>query len=160
MNAQHRSSVSSEPNDHKLDPSPDHQPRELTPKQLDEDVEQNPGVARVEALHRYLSGGWVWMLYISIGALAYVYSLDQNTTSNYLPLATSSFGQHSFIGTIGTAEGIISKPDTLSRNDVLKSHVAAVGKPCIAKIADLSSRPFAYIVVCESTSLNVFPPFN
>ncbi|KAG8776062.1 hypothetical protein FRC12_001117 [Ceratobasidium sp. 428] len=71
------------------------------------------------------------MLYLSIAALAYVYSLDQNTTSNYLPYATSSFGKHSFIGTIGTAEGIIT----------------AVGKPCIAKIADLASRPFAYIVV-------------
>jgi hypothetical protein len=31
------------------------------------------------------------------------------------------------------------------------SHIAAVGKPCIAKIADLASRPFAYIVVRKST---------
>ena len=107
MNSQDRSSVSSEQIDHKSDLGPDYKTRK--PERLDEDIEQNPGVARVEALHRHLSGGWVWMLYISIGALAYVYSLDQNTTSNYLPLATSAFGQHSFIGTIGTAEGIISK---------------------------------------------------
>ena len=76
---------------------------------VNSDVERNPGVARVEALHRHLGGFWRWTLYISIGALAYIYSLDQNTTSNYLPLATSSFGQHAFIGTIGTAEGIISE---------------------------------------------------
>lgn len=152
MNAQDRSSVSSEQNDHKVDLGPDHQPREAVPKQFDEDIEQNPGVARVEALHRHLSGGWVWMLYISIGALAYVYALDQNTTSNYLPLATSSFGQHSFIGTIGTAEGIISRSFASPREvHALNLLSAAVGKPCIAKIADLSSRPFAYIVVRKST---------
>ncbi|QRW00157.1 major facilitator superfamily transporter [Ceratobasidium sp. AG-Ba] len=108
-----------------------HEPTELEQQRNDAYVEPNPGVARVEALHRHLSGPWRWMLYLSIAALAYIYSLDQNTTSNYLPYATSSFGQHSFIGTIGTAEGIIT----------------AVGKPVIAKIADLASRPFAYIVV-------------
>ncbi|CAE6334929.1 unnamed protein product [Rhizoctonia solani] len=133
MNPHDRSSVSSD-NDQKVDAGP------ATPQLRDEphhvpavvpDVERNPGVARVEALHRHLGGLWRWTLYISIGALAYIYSLDQNTTSNYLPLATSSFGQHAFIGTIGTAEGIIT----------------AVGKPCIAKIADLFSRPTAYIVV-------------
>jgi hypothetical protein len=102
MNAREHSSISSEQQDNKS--ALDQPPR----IQLDPDVEQNPGVARVEALHRHLSGFWLWMLYISIGALAYIYSLDQNTTSNYLPYATSSFGQHSFIGTIGTAEGIIS----------------------------------------------------
>ncbi|ELU43845.1 hypothetical protein AG1IA_02107 [Rhizoctonia solani AG-1 IA] len=135
MNPHDRSSVSSD-NDQKVDAGP------ATPQLRDEphhvpavvpDVERNPGVARVEALHRHLGGLWRWTLYISIGALAYIYSLDQNTTSNYLPLATSSFGQHAFIGTIGTAEGIIT----------------AVGKPCIAKIADLFSRPTAYIVVRE-----------
>ncbi|CAE6430610.1 unnamed protein product [Rhizoctonia solani] len=98
---------------------------------LGEEYEQNPGVARVEALHRYLNRTWKWILYISIGALSYVYSLDTDTTPNYLPLATSEFGKHSFIGTIGTADGIIT----------------AVGKPCVAKIADLWSRPVAYSVV-------------
>ncbi|KAF8747875.1 MFS general substrate transporter [Rhizoctonia solani] len=67
-----------------------------------------------------------------IGALSYIYSLDTDTTPSYLPLATSEFGKHSFIGTIGTADGIIT----------------AVGKPCVAKIADLWSRPVAYSVVC------------
>ncbi|KAG9125995.1 hypothetical protein FRC07_005303 [Ceratobasidium sp. 392] len=129
MNTQEHSSISSEPHDNKSTRAPT--PNDSPKIQLDPDIEQNPGVARVEALHRHLSGPWRWMLYLSIAALAYVYSLDQNTTSNYLPYATSSFGKHSFIGTIGTAEGIIT----------------AVGKPCIAKIADLASRPFAYIVV-------------
>ncbi|CCO26035.1 Siderophore iron transporter 3 [Rhizoctonia solani AG-1 IB] len=133
MNTHDRSSVSSD-NDQKVDAGPvTHQlPEEPSRAHVvNSDVERNPGVARVEALHRHLGGLWRWTLYISIGALAYIYSLDQNTTSNYLPLATSSFGQHAFIGTIGTAEGIIT----------------AVGKPCIAKIADLFSRPTAYIVV-------------
>ncbi|CCO33909.1 Siderophore iron transporter 3 [Rhizoctonia solani AG-1 IB] len=98
---------------------------------LGDEYERNPGVARVEALHRHLNRTWKWILYISIGALSYIYSLDTDTTPSYLPLATSEFGKHSFIGTIGTADGIIT----------------AVGKPCIAKIADLWSRPVAYSVV-------------
>ncbi|CAE6414472.1 unnamed protein product, partial [Rhizoctonia solani] len=98
---------------------------------LGDEYERNPGVARVEALHRHLNRTWKWILYVSIGALSYVYSLDTNTTPSYLPIATSEFGRHSFIGTIGTADGIIT----------------AVGKPCIAKIADLWSRPVAYTVV-------------
>ncbi|CAE6492567.1 unnamed protein product [Rhizoctonia solani] len=98
---------------------------------LGEEYEKNPGVARVEALHRHLNRTWKWILYISIGALSYIYSLDTDTTPSYLPLATSEFGKHSFIGTIGTADGIIT----------------AVGKPCVAKIADLWSRPVAYSVV-------------
>ncbi|KAJ1300115.1 hypothetical protein OPQ81_002595 [Rhizoctonia solani] len=96
-----------------------------------EEYERNPGVARVEALHRHLNRTWKWILYVSIGALSYVYSLDTDTTPNYLPLATSEFGKHSLIGTIRTADGIIT----------------AVGKPCVAKIADLWSRPVAYSIV-------------
>ncbi|GAB1528288.1 hypothetical protein RhiTH_011481 [Rhizoctonia solani] len=75
---------------------------------LGEEYEKNPGVARVEALHRHLNRTWKWILYISIGALSYIYSLDTDTTPSYLPLATSEFGKHSFIGTIGTADGIIT----------------------------------------------------
>jgi hypothetical protein len=76
---------------------------------LGDEYERNPGVARVEALHRHLNRTWKWILYISIGALSYIYSLDTDTTPSYLPLATSEFGKHSFIGTIGTADGIISQ---------------------------------------------------
>ncbi|KAH7325384.1 major facilitator superfamily domain-containing protein [Rhizoctonia solani] len=104
---------------------------------LGDEYERNPGVVRVEALHRHLNRTWKWILYISIGALSYVYSLDTDTTPNYLPLATSEFGKHSFIGTIGTADGIIT----------------AVGKPCIAKIADLWSRPVAYSVVRKAVQI-------
>lgn len=69
------------------------------------------GVAKIEALHRVFGKGALstrW-LYASIGAVSYIYSLDQNTTSNYLPLATSAFNMHSMIGTISTAESIISE---------------------------------------------------
>jgi hypothetical protein len=121
MNIHEHSSISSDPNDHKMGISPTDQLPEEVPHApvVDPDVERNPGVARVEALHRHLGGIWIWTLYISIGALAYIYSLDQNPTSNYLPLATSSFGQHAFLGTISTAEGIISAPFPFARSHTL-----------------------------------------
>ncbi|KAF8312904.1 major facilitator superfamily domain-containing protein [Cantharellus anzutake] len=68
--------------------------------------------------------GW---LYASVAAVAYVYSLDQNITPNYLPIAASAYGKHSSIGTIFTVESIIN----------------GVSKPFIAKIADVISRPSA-----------------
>ncbi|KAI6000943.1 hypothetical protein EDC04DRAFT_2791361 [Pisolithus marmoratus] len=54
-----------------------------------------------------------------------------STTSAYLTFATSSFGEHSLIGAI----------------TVVQSLIVAVGKPVIAKIADVSSRGTAYVTV-------------
>ena len=89
------------------------------------------GVARIEALYKVFGGKGapLWILYLSIALIAYVYSLDSNTTSSFLPFATSAFDSHSSIGTIEVAADII----------------AAVGKPFIAKIADITSRPRAYV---------------
>ncbi|KAJ7709746.1 major facilitator superfamily domain-containing protein [Mycena rosella] len=65
---------------------------------------------------------------ITLGLAAYIYSLDGTTTYTYLSYATSEFGDHSLIGPIQVAQGII----------------IAVGKPVIAKIADVGSRGRAY----------------
>lgn len=72
-----------------------------------------------------------WVLYISLGLAAYVYSLDLTTTYFYTAFATSSFSHHSLLSSIEVAAQVI----------------LAVGKPIIARIADLQSRPFAYVIV-------------
>ncbi|KAI5479989.1 MFS transporter, siderophore-iron transporter [Pseudohyphozyma bogoriensis] len=87
------------------------------------------GVARIEALYTVFGAKKIWLLYISIGLISYVYSLQQNTTYAYLQFATSSFGEHSILGAISVATTVIS----------------AVSRPFIAKIADLTSRPYAYL---------------
>ncbi|KAH8929000.1 MFS general substrate transporter [Atractiella rhizophila] len=114
-----------------------------TPESVDskEDVKQvggspspaaNVGVEKIEALYKvFNSGGWtIWLLYLSIGLVAYSYSLSSNTVGNYLVFATSDLGRHSAIGTIDTAIYILG----------------AVSQPFIAKFADISSRPFALLV--------------
>ncbi|KAG8752254.1 hypothetical protein FRC14_007194 [Serendipita sp. 396] len=75
-----------------------------------------------------------WILYISLGLAAYVYSLDLQTTYFYTQFATSSFSTHSLLASIEVAAQII----------------LAVAKPIIARISDLQSRPFAYFVVVIS----------
>ncbi|KAH8830058.1 MFS general substrate transporter [Flagelloscypha sp. PMI_526] len=92
------------------------------------------GVARIEALYRVFGTGKglapLWLLYISIGAIAYVYSLDENTSKSVLPFGTSYYGSHALLGTIQILTGI----------------VGGVGKPFVAKIADITSRPRAYLM--------------
>ncbi|KAJ7444936.1 drug:h+ antiporter [Mycena latifolia] len=81
-----------------------------------------------EATTRYYGKRAEWALFISLGLAAYIYSLDGTTTYTYLSYATSEFGGHSLIGPIQVAQGII----------------VAVGKPVIAKVADVGSRGTAY----------------
>lgn len=57
--------------------------------------------------------------------------MRSDTTYVYLSFATSSFGEHSLLGTIQTADSIIS----------------TVCLPFIAKLADITSRPTAFLVV-------------
>lgn len=66
----------------------------------------------------------------SIFLCAWATSLDSSTTYSLQPLATSSFGSHSSLGTINIANGIIS----------------AVSNPFFAKFSDLISRTFVYII--------------
>jgi MFS family permease len=89
------------------------------------------------------------MLYISIGLIAYAASLASNTLYVYLPFATSAFATHSKLGTI----------------TVVTSIVASVCKPGWSKLADMTSRPIAYlcslvayvlglIIMASSSSVN------
>lgn len=97
----------------------------------------------------------------SLGLAAYIYSLDGTTTYTYLAFATSSFGHHSLISTIQVAQSIISTFEILKshQNVAPNSHswnLVAVGKPVIAKIADVRSRGSAYVIVREYR----LPPFH
>ncbi|KAJ8507930.1 hypothetical protein ONZ45_g9738 [Pleurotus djamor] len=89
------------------------------------------GVQKVEATHKVFGRFSKWFLFISLGLAAYIYSLDGTTTYNYAAFAASEFGHHSLIGSISVAQSII----------------VAVGKPVIARIADISSRGTAYVAV-------------
>ncbi|KAJ7127159.1 hypothetical protein C8R44DRAFT_874231 [Mycena epipterygia] len=105
-------------------------------------VDQDGGVTRIEALYLVFSKGWkIWMLYGCLAIVSFVYALNEN-------YAASSFESHPLIGTIS----------------VVVSIIGGVGRPFIAKIADLSSRPVApaisvflysigYIVVAASTTI-------
>ncbi|KIJ58509.1 hypothetical protein HYDPIDRAFT_178059 [Hydnomerulius pinastri MD-312] len=90
------------------------------------------GVKKVEAALRVYGRYSRWCLFIGLGLASYIYSLDASTTSVYLTFATSSFGEHSLISSITVAQSLI----------------VAVGKPVIAKVADVSSRGTAYVGVC------------
>ncbi|KAI6108759.1 major facilitator superfamily domain-containing protein, partial [Pisolithus croceorrhizus] len=93
--------------------------------------EAHVGVKKVEATLQVYGRYPRWILFASLALASFVYSLDASTTSAYLTFATSSFGEHSLIGAI----------------TVVQSLIVAVGKPVIAKIADVSSRGTAYVTV-------------
>ncbi|KAI6137173.1 major facilitator superfamily domain-containing protein [Pisolithus sp. B1] len=93
--------------------------------------EAHVGVKKVEAALQVYGRHPRWILFASLALASFVYSLDASTTSAYLTFATSSFGEHSLIGAI----------------TVVQSLIVAVGKPVIAKIADVSSRGTAYVTV-------------
>ncbi|KAF9489910.1 drug:h+ antiporter [Pleurotus eryngii] len=107
--------------------------RDIPPASLsyDGEDEAHRGVHKVEAIHRVFGRYSKWALFISLGLAAYIYSLDGTTTYNYLSFATSGFGHHSLISSIQVAQSVI----------------VAVGKPVIARIADVSSRGTAYVFV-------------
>ena len=102
------------------DPSQPHDPENASVTLHGSSASHSPprdaeiGVAQIEAFHREKNGLSIWWLYASIGAVAFVYSLDQNVTGNYLPIATSAYDRHSILGTINTAESIISSSYVLS----------------------------------------------
>ncbi|WWD08232.1 hypothetical protein V865_006343 [Kwoniella europaea PYCC6329] len=104
-------------------------PEELRPHFAPGDsTKQDAGVTRIEGLYLVFGRGWgLYSLWASIGLIAYVYSLSRLTTAYYAAFATSAFGEHTIIGTIG----------------VVNSIIAGVAPPIIAKLADLWSRPHA-----------------
>lgn len=93
--------------------------------------EAHVGVKKVEAALQVYGRYSRWVLFASLALASFVYALDSSTTPAYLTFATSSFGEHSLIGAI----------------TVVQSLIVAVGKPVIAKIADVSSRGTAYVTV-------------
>ncbi|KAK0453763.1 drug:h+ antiporter [Armillaria borealis] len=97
----------------------------------DSDVAAHTGVEAVKATHKVYGKYSRWCLFIGIGLASYIYSLDGQTTYSYLTFAASALKDHSLISTIQTAQSII----------------IACGKPVIAKVADVSSRGFAYVFV-------------
>ncbi|KAL0569960.1 hypothetical protein V5O48_012001 [Marasmius crinis-equi] len=96
---------------------------------------QSEGVNRMEAVYRASQGPGgrttMWALGISVLVCAWAYSLDSSTTSNYAPFVTSGFQQHSNISALAIATKIIG----------------SVCKPFLAKISDITSRPYTYILV-------------
>ncbi|TBU22782.1 drug:h+ antiporter [Dichomitus squalens] len=113
-------------------------PEDSIPK-LDEDIEReleaeedaHIGVKAVEAAEKVYGRHSKWFLFIGIALASYIYSLDGQTTYNYLAFATSAFDKHSLISTIQVAQSVI----------------IACGKPVIAKFADVTSRATAYLIV-------------
>ncbi|BEJ15902.1 hypothetical protein CspHIS471_0505070 [Cutaneotrichosporon sp. HIS471] len=75
--------------------------------------------------------GNTWLVFLGLALAAYIYSLDGMTTYQYLSFATSAVHHHSSAGTIGTVQAII----------------IAVGKPFMAKVADVCGRGEAFLVV-------------
>ncbi|CAL1710437.1 unnamed protein product [Somion occarium] len=102
-----------------------------TADEIQAEQDAHLGVKTVEAATKVWGKYSRWALFISLGLAAYVYSLDGSTTYMYLSFAASSFGEHSLIASIQVAQSII----------------IAVGKPVIAKVADVTSRASAYLVV-------------
>jgi MFS family permease len=104
-------------------------------KQLDTEG-MSRGVVRIEAVKMTMASGKhskliLWLFAASVMVCAWAYALDNSTTFNYDPYATSSFGKHSMISTLQIATSIIS----------------AVCRPILAKISDVSSRPATYVLV-------------
>ncbi|WVO19791.1 uncharacterized protein IAS62_001081 [Cryptococcus decagattii] len=89
------------------------------------------GVSKVEAAAAVWGPKSQWFLFIGIALSSYIYSLDGVTTWQYLSYATSYVLDHSVSGTISTANAII----------------IAVGKPLMAKLADVVGRGETFIIV-------------
>ncbi|KAI0781782.1 drug:h+ antiporter [Abortiporus biennis] len=104
---------------------------QTTVAEIEEEQDAHIGVKAVEAAEKVYGKYSKWFLFIGLALASYVYSLDGSTTYTYLSFATSYFGEHSLISSIQVAQSII----------------IAVGKPVIAKLADVTSRAYAYFAV-------------
>ncbi|WQF86910.1 Putative major facilitator superfamily, MFS transporter superfamily [Colletotrichum destructivum] len=118
------------PRDGTISPSTD---REEVPISSVGEVLQSQGVTRMEAVYREAKQSRLsfYLVGVSVLVCAWAYSLDGSTTSYYSIDASSHYKQHSSVlSTLSIATGIIS----------------AVSKPFVAKISDVTSRPYTYIV--------------
>ncbi|KAJ7172314.1 drug:h+ antiporter [Mycena filopes] len=93
---------------------------------------ENPGSEDIQpqrvATTKFYGRRAKWALFVSLGLAAYIYALDGTTTYTYLTYCVSEFGGHGLLGPIQVTQGIL----------------IAVGKPLIAKVADVGSRGTAY----------------
>ncbi|OBR09764.1 Siderophore iron transporter [Colletotrichum higginsianum IMI 349063] len=118
------------PRDGTISPSTD---REEVPISSVGEVLQSQGVTRMEAVYREAKQSRLsfYLVGVSVLVCAWAYSLDGSTTSYYSIDASSHYKQHSSVlSTLSIATGIIS----------------AVSKPFVAKVSDVTSRPYTYIV--------------
>ncbi|KAL0578567.1 hypothetical protein V5O48_003417 [Marasmius crinis-equi] len=109
-------------------------PHRIHHDQQSQEYYQSQGVTRMEAVYRTARAGRAtfWAVSISIVVCAWAYALDNSTTPHYAPFATSTFGKHSSgLASLAIATNIVS----------------AVCKPFVAKLADITSRPYTYTVV-------------
>lgn len=96
-------------------------------------VVQSQGVTRMEAVYREARANrkTLYLVGASVLVCAWAYSLDSSTTSYYSIDASSYYKQHSSVlSTLSIATNIIS----------------AVAKPFIAKLSDITSRPYTYVL--------------
>ncbi|PSK46121.1 cell division control protein 42 [Elsinoe australis] len=91
------------------------------------------GVKRLEATTATWSKKSLIIAYVSLYLMAYVTSLEQQTTFNFTIFATSAFAAHSLVSTVTVVQGV----------------VLSVVKPPMSKIADVFGR-------LEAFSLSVF----
>lgn len=98
------------------------------------EVPSSQGVIRMEAVYRSAQTNrkTLWLTGISILVCAWAYSLDSSTTQYYSVDASSYFKQHSSV---------------LSTLSIATSIISAVSKPFIAKISDITSRPYTYVLI-------------
>lgn len=84
-------------------------------------IEKTAGVSKIEGVTLAWSAKGLWIAWAGIMLLAVAISLDSQTIYSFQPYATSKFGAHSLLATIGTVQNIMY----------------AVTKPPVAKIADV-----------------------
>lgn len=96
-------------------------------------IVQLSGVTRMEAVYRGArkSKAGFYLIGISVLVCAWAYSLDSSTTSYYSVYASSHYQQHSSV---------------LSTLSIATNIIGAVAKPFTAKLSDLTSRPYMYLL--------------
>lgn len=106
---------------------------EKTVQPLDASKLQSKGVTRMEAIVRATKTNrtMLWIVGGSILLCAFATSLDFGTTRFYAIPASGYYKQHSTV---------------LSTLTIVTNIIAAVSKPFIAKLSDVTSRPYMYLM--------------
>lgn len=108
------------------------------------EYEKSRGVRRIENVRTMMrtakNGKFIMITFcVCLLIIAWVYSLDASTTSNYIVTATSSFSRHSMISSVNVATLIIG----------------SVIQPFQAKFSDITSRPLCFAVSLAFYTLGV-----